>query len=154
MGKSEEESLRAASEEVSQEFNTLVNADDLDSLKQLQHLMEATWQLGAIMKVLSTIFNHLERLDMCIRSEDRLGRLQDCNAVLSHFNDYSENCFAEVSCDFAKHTRLLKSMKSDLDYIFLKLRSIKARILATYPDAFPDSPTREALDRRPDLEMP
>ncbi|KAL8512610.1 hypothetical protein ACS0TY_018918 [Phlomoides rotata] len=51
-----------------------------------------------------------------------LGRLQDSNAVLSHFNEYSENCFAEVSSDFAKNTRLLRSMKLDLDYIFQKLR--------------------------------
>ncbi|KAK6932078.1 putative domain KxDL [Dillenia turbinata] len=93
-------------------------------------------------------------LATCFLVLSRLGRLQDSNAVLSHFNDYSEYCFAEVSGDFAKHTCLLKSMKSDLDYIFQKLRSIKARILATYPDAFPDSPTREALDRRTDLEMP
>jgi hypothetical protein len=52
----------------------------------------------------------------------RLGRLQDSNAVLTHFNEYSEQCFVEVSSDFASKTRLLKSMKSDLDHIFTKLR--------------------------------
>ncbi|XP_038708522.1 kxDL motif-containing protein 1-like [Tripterygium wilfordii] len=83
-----------------------------------------------------------------------LGRLQDSNAVLSHFNEYSEHCFAEVSGDFVRNTRVLKSMKSDLDYIFQKLRGMKAKILATYPDAFPDESTIEVLDRRPDLEMP
>ncbi|PON54766.1 kxDL motif protein [Parasponia andersonii] len=83
-----------------------------------------------------------------------LGRLQDSNAVLSHFNEYSENCFTEVSGDFSRNTRILKSMKSDLDYIFQKLRSMKSRILATYPDAFPDDSEREVLDRRPDLELP
>ncbi|CAK9133496.1 unnamed protein product [Ilex paraguariensis] len=122
MEQSEKESIRSATEEVSREFKTLVNSQDLDSLKQLQHLI--------------------------------LGRLQDSNAVLSHFNEYSEHCFAEVSSDLSRNTRLLKSMKSDLDYIFQKLRSLKAKILATYPDAFPDVSTIEALDRRPDLEMP
>ncbi|KAA8519375.1 hypothetical protein F0562_013631 [Nyssa sinensis] len=122
MEPSEEKSIRAASEEVSLEFKTLINAEDLDALKKLQHLI--------------------------------LGRLQDSNAVLSHFNEYSEHCFAEVSSDFSRNTRLLRSMKSDLDYIFQKLRSLKAKILATYPDAFPDDSTIEALDRRPDLEMP
>ncbi|KAL7089514.1 hypothetical protein ACP275_13G189700 [Erythranthe tilingii] len=82
-----------------------------------------------------------------------LGRLQDSNAVLSHFNDYSENCFADVSADFSKNTRLLRTMKSDLDYIFQKLRSMKGKIVATYPDAFPDNSTIEALDQRPDLEL-
>lgn len=61
----------------------------------------------------------------------RLGRLQDSNAVLTHFNEYSEQCFAEVSNDFAGKTRLLKSMKADLDHIFLKLRYISSRSL--YP---------------------
>lgn len=122
MAELEEESRREASKEVSREFKTLINGDDLDSLKQLQYLI--------------------------------LGRLQDSNAVMSHFNEYSENCFAEVAGDFSRNTRLLKSMKSDLDYIFQKLRSMKAKILATYPDAFPDDSTIEALDRRPDLEMP
>ncbi|KAL8214642.1 hypothetical protein R6Q57_004091 [Mikania cordata] len=118
----EEEALIASSQGVSQEFKTLIDLQDLDTLKQLQHTI--------------------------------LGRLQDSNAVLCHFNDYSEQCFAEVSSDLSTNTRLLKSMKSDLDYIFLKLRSIKAKIKATYPDAFPDDLTIESLDRRPDLEVP
>ncbi|XVF23122.1 hypothetical protein REPUB_Repub13aG0010500 [Reevesia pubescens] len=118
----EKESIRAASEEVSRQFKTLIDANDLDSLKHLQLLI--------------------------------LGRLQDSNAVLSHFNEYSEHCFAEVSSDFSRNTRLLKSMKSDLDYIFQKLRNMKAKIMATYPDAFPDESTREVFDQRPDLEVP
>ncbi|CDP17315.1 unnamed protein product [Coffea canephora] len=122
MEPAEKESIKAAAEDISREFKTLVNSEDLDSIRQLQHLI--------------------------------LGRLQDSNAVLSHFNEYSEHCFAEVSADFSRNTRLLKSMKSDLDYIFQKLRSMKAKILATYPDAFPDDSTIEELDRRPDLELP
>ncbi|XP_071921257.1 kxDL motif-containing protein LO9-177 isoform X2 [Coffea arabica] len=90
MEPAEKESIKAAAEDISREFKTLVNSEDLDSIRQLQHLI--------------------------------LGRLQDSNAVLSHFNEYSEHCFAEVSADFSRNTRLLKSMKSDLDYIFQKLR--------------------------------
>ncbi|XP_014509579.1 uncharacterized protein LOC106768775 isoform X3 [Vigna radiata var. radiata] len=84
-----------------------------------------------------------------------LGRLQDSNAVLSHFNDFSQHCFAEISGDIARNTRILKSVKSDLDYIFQKLRSMKSKIMATYPDAFPQDSMSEVIDdRRPDLEMP
>ncbi|CAM8924448.1 hypothetical protein QQ045_021777 [Rhodiola kirilowii] len=122
MDDKEASSIMAASQQLSTQFKSLINTDDIESLKQHQLLI--------------------------------LGRLQDSNAVLSHFNDFSENCFTEVSGDFSRNTRLLKSMKLDLDYIFQKLRSIKGRILATYPDAFPDESTREELDRRPDLEMP
>ncbi|KAJ0080799.1 hypothetical protein Patl1_11368 [Pistacia atlantica] len=110
MEEREKQSIKEASEEVSREFKTLIKAEDLNSLKQLQYLI--------------------------------LGRLQDSNAVLSHFNEYSEHCFAEVSGDFSRNARLLKSMKGDLDYIFQKLRGMKAKILATYPDAFPDESTR------------
>ncbi|XP_021715108.1 kxDL motif-containing protein 1-like [Chenopodium quinoa] len=105
MEESERAAIRAASKEVSHEVNTLMNAEAIDSLRQMQHLI--------------------------------LGRLQDIKAVLSHFNEYSENRYADVMADFSKNT-LLKSMKTDLDYIFLKLRSIKSKIFATYPDAFPN----------------
>ncbi|CAL4926378.1 unnamed protein product [Urochloa decumbens] len=80
----------AAAEEVAARFRSLVDPDDVASIRQTQHLI--------------------------------LGRLQDSNAVLTHFNEYSEQCFAEVSGDFASKTRLLKSMKADLEHIFTKLR--------------------------------
>ncbi|KAK7247259.1 hypothetical protein RIF29_42138 [Crotalaria pallida] len=115
---SEKECRKLSSEQLSNEFKTLVTSHDLHSLNHLQHTI--------------------------------LGRLQDSNAVLSHFNDFSEHCYAEISGDIARNTRVLKSMKSDLDYIFQKLRSMKSKILATYPDAFPE----DSVDRRPDLEMP
>lgn len=121
MEESERAVTRAASKEVSHEVKTLMNAEAIDSLKQMQHLI--------------------------------VGRLQDSNAVLSHFNEYSENCYADVMADFTKNTRLLKSMKTDLDYIFLKLRSMKSKIFATYPDAFPNE-SLEVVDTRPDLEAP
>ncbi|XP_047332708.1 kxDL motif-containing protein 1 [Impatiens glandulifera] len=120
MDPSEKESIRAASEELSREFQTLINSEDLDSLKKMQNLI--------------------------------LGRIQDSNAVLTHYNEYSENCYVSVSNDLARNTRILKSMKTDLDYIFLKLRNMKAKLVATYPDAFSEGSTVEAIDRRPDLE--
>ena len=52
----------------------------------------------------------------------QIRKLQDSSAVLSHFKEDSEHCFSEVSGDFTRNTRLLRSMKSDLDYIFQKLR--------------------------------
>ncbi|XP_068667234.1 kxDL motif-containing protein LO9-177-like [Aristolochia californica] len=119
---SHEESLKAASVEVSRQFKSLIDADDIESIKQFQNLI--------------------------------LGRLQDSNAVLSHFNDYSEQCYAAVSGEIAKNVRLVKSMKLDLDYIFQKLRNMKAKISATYPDAFSDDSVSTILDQRPDLEMP
>jgi len=79
-----------------------------------------------------------------------LGRLQDSNAVLSHFNDFSERSFVAVANDFSQNTRLLKSMKGDLDYVFRKIGTLKARIQKQYPDAFNDA----VADNRPDLDVP
>ncbi|KAK3146646.1 hypothetical protein QOZ80_3BG0269380 [Eleusine coracana subsp. coracana] len=112
----------AAAEEVAARFRSLVDTDDVASIKQTQNLI--------------------------------LGRLQDSNAVLTHFNEYSEQCFVEVSSDFANKTRLLKSMKADHEHIFTKIRGMKARLAATYPDAFPDGAMAEVMDQRPDLESP
>ncbi|PAN45990.1 hypothetical protein GQ55_9G150800 [Panicum hallii var. hallii] len=112
----------AAAEEVAARFRSLVDPDDVASIRQTQHLI--------------------------------MGRLQDSNAVLTHFNEYSEQCFAEVSSDFASKTRLLKSMKADLEHIFTKLRGMKARLASTYPDAFPDGAMSKTMDQRPDLESP
>ncbi|XP_074587326.1 kxDL motif-containing protein LO9-177 [Curcuma longa] len=121
-GLEESECIRAASEEVSRQFGTLVNAEDVESIRKLQYFI--------------------------------LGRLQDSNAVLSHFNEFSERCYTEVSGDLTRNVRLMKSMKSDLDHIFMKLRSIKAKLKTAHPDAFPDDSTSKMIDQRPDLETP
>lgn len=172
-----EEPIREASQQVSEEFKTLVDAQDLNSLRHLQHLMY-------VIIVFFFFWEMIWLYDFSLVAWGRLGRLQDSNAVLSHYNDFAESCFADVSLEFSRNTRLLKSMKADLDYIFLKLRlwllqglfflisykgslsltssalphwcfrSIKSKIMATYPDAFPDESTSDAFDRRPDLELP
>lgn len=93
--------------------------------------------------------NELKHLQLLL-----LGRLQDSNAVLSHLNDFSERSFAAVANDFSRNTKLVKSMKDDLDYIFLRIRSLKTRLTAQYPNAFNASINNDILDQRPDLEEP
>ncbi|KAJ3670484.1 hypothetical protein LUZ60_010808 [Juncus effusus] len=118
MDEMERKSILEASKEVSLQFKSLVDSNDVNSIKHTQHVI--------------------------------LGRLQDSNAVLSHFNEYSEKCFDELSPEFMRKMRLIQSVKSDLDHIFTKLRSMKSKLKATYPDAFPEK--SEMLDQRPDLE--
>ncbi|XP_074582266.1 kxDL motif-containing protein LO9-177-like [Curcuma longa] len=118
----ERECSRAASEEVSRQFGTLINAEEVESIKKLQHSI--------------------------------LGRLQNSNAVLSHFNEFSEQSYTEVSGDLTRNVRRLKSMKSDLDHIFMKLRKIKAKLKAAHPDAFPNDSSSKMIDQRLDLETP
>ncbi|MCO5569741.1 hypothetical protein L7F22_023456 [Adiantum nelumboides] len=100
------------------------------------------------------VFSQLMQNPRALFLEARLGRLQDSNAVLSHLNDFSERSFAAVANDFSKNTKLVKSMKDDLDYIFIRIRTLKARLASQYPNAFNEATKTETLDRRPDLEEP
>lgn len=68
-----------------------------------------------------------------------------------HLTFYICFCWQNLSTEYI----LLYPLVLFLVYPFsFTVRSMKSRILATYPDAFPDESTSEALDRRPDLEMP
>ena len=58
MEQTEKKAIRAASAEVSREFKTLINVDDLDSLKQSQHLMYIS--LSFSLSVLYTFINLFE----------------------------------------------------------------------------------------------
>jgi hypothetical protein len=56
----------------------------------------------------------------------RRGRsLKNLNAsrlTLKDFNQFSAQTLGGVTADFAKHTKVLRSIKSDLDYIFKHTR--------------------------------
>eukprot|EP00897_Mesotaenium_endlicherianum_P009234 jgi/Mesen1/8339/ME000461S07755 len=80
-----------------------------------------------------------------------LGRLQDSNAVLAHFNDFSARSLAAVVNDFSRNTRLLRGMRTDLDAIFRRIRNLKERIKKHHPDAF-EQAGLNLEDKRPDLE--
>lgn len=55
--------------------------------------------------------------------------LLNCNAL-------SANRLKSAGEDFKRHTKLLTEMKKDLDYIFKKIRNIKTKINAQYPEAY------------------
>eukprot|EP00249_Psilotum_nudum_P003628 c17094_g1_i1 orf=280-645(+) len=89
----------------------------------------------------------IKRLQLLI-----LGRLQDSNAVLSHLNEFSERSFSAVANDFSRNTRLLKSMKADLDYSFRRIRNLKSRLASQYPSAFKVPAHGELTDCQIDCE--
>lgn len=65
----------------------------------------------------------------------RLQRFEKTNEMLLNCNALSSGRLKAANDDFRKHTRLVADMKKDLDYIFRKIRNIKARIGAQYPQA-------------------
>lgn len=56
--------------------------------------------------------------------------------MLLNCNLLSTSRLKLASEEFKKHTKLLAEMKKDLDYIFKKIRVIKAKVSTQYPEAF------------------
>lgn len=44
-----------------------------------------------------------------------------------------------IGPEFKKHAQILTDMKKDLDYIFKKVRTIKNKLSAQYPEAFAEA---------------
>lgn len=65
----------------------------------------------------------------------RLQRFEKTNEMFLNCNALSTIRLKIASENFKKHTKLLAEMKKDLDYMFKKLRVIKTKISAQYPDA-------------------
>lgn len=58
------------------------------------------------------------------------------NETLSKMNDYSAKEFRRLEDELEKHTKLMKDMKKDLDYIFQRLRVVRGKIQTAYPESF------------------
>jgi hypothetical protein len=69
----------------------------------------------------------------------RLQRFEKTNEMLTNCNALSANRLKTIGPEFKKHTQLLLEMKKDLDYIFKKIRAIKTKLSAQYPDAFAEA---------------
>lgn len=65
----------------------------------------------------------------------RLQRFEKTNEMLLNCNALSSGRLKVANDDFKKHIKLINDMKKDLDYIFKKIRNIKSRIGAQYPQA-------------------
>lgn len=65
----------------------------------------------------------------------RLQRFEKTNEMLLNCNALSNGRLKIANDDFKKHIKLVNEMKKDLDYIFRKIRNIKARIGSQYPQA-------------------
>lgn len=65
----------------------------------------------------------------------RLQRFEKTNEMLLNCNALSAGRIKTATDDFKKYTKLVNDMKKDLDQIFKKVRQIKSKINAQYPDA-------------------
>lgn len=66
----------------------------------------------------------------------RLARFEKTNAKLASFNDMAQARLAESQATFARHTQLLLDAKRDLQSVFRRIRTLKARLSERYPEGF------------------
>ncbi|GJQ86951.1 hypothetical protein Trydic_g5167 [Trypoxylus dichotomus] len=79
-------------------------------------------------------------VETMIRAQKQmLQRFEKTNEMLTNCNALSATRLKTVGPEFKKHTQLLVDMKKDLDYIFKKIRAIKTKLSAQYPEAFAEA---------------
>lgn len=73
-----------------------------------------------------------------IRSEQEnmYRALEVANWKLASFNEVSEATFQEHAPLFRQHVRSLQEMKKELDSIFRRIRTLKAKASVMYPEAY------------------
>lgn len=59
--------------------------------------------------------------------------------MLTNCNALSASRLKSVGPEFKKHIHLLLETKKDLDYVFKKIRAIKTKLSAQYPEAFAEA---------------
>ncbi|ELU08540.1 hypothetical protein CAPTEDRAFT_225036 [Capitella teleta] len=65
-----------------------------------------------------------------------LSRFEKTNEMLLNFNTLSSARYHATNKDFQQHTALLTSMKKDLDSVFQRIRTLKAKLAKQHPDSF------------------
>lgn len=79
-------------------------------------------------------------VEVMIRAQKQmLQRFEKTNECLVGCNALSASRLKSSQEDFKKMTKMLLEMKKDLDYVFRKVRSIRAKLSTQYPTAFEDA---------------
>ncbi|CAH1106725.1 unnamed protein product [Psylliodes chrysocephalus] len=79
-------------------------------------------------------------VELMIRAQKQmLQRFEKTNEMLTNCNALSASRLKSVGPEFKKHFNLLLETKKDLDYIFKKIRVIKTKLSAQYPEAFDEA---------------
>ena len=76
--------------------------------------------------------------------------LEIANWKLASLNEVSEATFQEHAPLFRQHVRKLQEMKKELDSIFRRIRTLKAKASVMYPEAY--AAAQERASTRDDSE--
>ncbi|RIA84837.1 hypothetical protein C1645_831680 [Glomus cerebriforme] len=88
------------------------------------------------MKRMKGMMNEVD-LNKIVQNQNSIHEILELNtSTLSSFNDYSHIKYDELSKKLDSHSKCIKEMKVDLEYIFKKLRLLKTKVSTQYPDAY------------------
>ena len=80
-----------------------------------------------------------------------LHTLELSNSKLSSLNDISERTYEQNVAEFRHSIKMLQDMKKQLDSIFRRIRILKGRVAAGYPEAYAAALEAGSIDN-PDYE--
>eukprot|EP01126_Amoeba_proteus_P051779 TRINITY_DN6207_c0_g1_i4.p1 TRINITY_DN6207_c0_g1~~TRINITY_DN6207_c0_g1_i4.p1 ORF type:complete len:112 (+),score=18.55 TRINITY_DN6207_c0_g1_i4:491-826(+) len=103
-----------ASEAFAVETISLIGHADIDTMLELQQDMQV-------------------QLNLASHSPVSLENFEASNEALLKINEFSSKEFRRLEDELEKHTRLMKEMKRDLEYIFVHLKTIRRKLQTNYP---------------------
>lgn len=74
----------------------------------------------------------LSLLSKLISFSFSMEKIKQSNSTLTEFNNFSQSSYNNIVKDFNGHTRMIKDMKKDLDYIFKKIRYVLILLTLTF----------------------
>ncbi|CAG8459754.1 16490_t:CDS:2 [Cetraspora pellucida] len=76
-------------------------------------------------------------LDKIVNNQTEIHKILESTASsLTQFNEFSSTKYDELAKKFELHTKCIKEMKIDLEYIFKKLKLLRTKIANQHPDVF------------------
>jgi len=76
-------------------------------------------------------------VELIVRAQKKmLQRFEKTNEMLTNVNSLSATRLEKAQTDFKKHTQLVVDMKKDLENVFKRIRNIKSKMAAQYPQAY------------------
>lgn len=110
----------------------------------------STEGVEAFVRGMTSEVNAADVSRMMTLQQHMMSRFEKTNEMLLNFNRLSDARYEQTETDFRKHIHLLHDMRKDLDNIFRRIRVLKHRLGAQYPQAFKAC---EQVHRVPDEDI-
>jgi len=85
---------------------------------------------------METMINKEDVQSILDKQKETLTKFEKTNAKFGRFNDLSAARFLHLNQQLRNHTKMLLDMKKDLDSVFRRIRTVKAKLAKQYGPAF------------------